>query len=72
MKQKEKEDFDKAKNFCDTAAADHDYDLYLVSWVVSTRNGNKLVFAAFTLAVWRYPDAMPISCIFLSYENLLS
>lgn len=64
--------FGKAKNFCGTAAADHDDDLYLLSWGVSTRNGNKLVFATFTLAVWRYPDAMPISCIFLSYENLLS
>ena len=72
MKQKEMENFDKAKNFCDTTAANHDDDLYLLSWGVSTRNGNKLVFATFTLAVWRYPDAMPISCIFLSYENLLS
>ena len=60
MKQKEREDFDKAKNFCGTAAANHDDDLYLLSWVVSTRNGNKLVFATFTLAVWRYPDATPI------------
>lgn len=60
MKQTDMENFGKAKNFCGTAAANHDYDLYLISWVVRTRNGNKLVFDTFTLAVWRYSDATPI------------
>lgn len=36
------------------------YDLYPVSWVVSTRNDNKLVFDTFTQAVRCYPDAKPI------------
>ena len=52
--------FGQGENFCGTTTANHDYDLYLISWVVSTRNGNKLVFETFTLAVWRYPDATPI------------
>ena len=60
MKQTEMENFGKVKNFCGTTTANHDYDLYLISWVVSTRDGNKLVFDTFTLAVWRYPDATPI------------